>query len=72
MPMAWACRSSYRHLGDRFFISIDQDWAEKTYTNSLLDVLEERGISYEVVYDGANDTPVMTDRKQLRAAARKK
>ncbi len=45
--------------GNRFFISIDQDWEDKPYTDSFLEVLRGRGISYEIIYDGPNDIPVM-------------
>ncbi|MBE6015651.1 MAG: hypothetical protein E7241_09880 [Lachnospiraceae bacterium] len=46
-------------FGNKFFISIDQDWEEKVYTNSFLEVLRNRGISYEVMYDGPNDTSIL-------------
>lgn len=46
-------------FGNRFFISLDQDWEDKPYTDSFLKVLRDRGISYEVMYDGPNDIPVM-------------
>lgn len=46
-------------FGDRFFISVDQDWEEKVYFNAFLEELGKRGISFETVYDGPNDVPVM-------------
>ena len=46
-------------LGDRFFITIDQDWSEKVYTDSFFSVLRERNISYEINYDGILELPEM-------------
>lgn len=39
--------------------SVDQDWEEKVYFNAFLEELGKRGISFETVYDGPNDVPVM-------------
>ena len=44
-------------FADKFFITIDQDWSEKVYTEAFLTVLKERGISYTVTYDGILHTP---------------
>ena len=46
-------------LGDRFFITIDQDWSEKVYIESFFSVLKERNISYEINYDGNLELPEM-------------
>ena len=46
-------------LGDKFFVSIDRDWEEKIYVDAFLDVLTERQLSYEVVYEGPNEMAVM-------------
>ena len=46
-------------FADRFFITIDQDWPEKAYTESFLQVLRDRGIAYTGNYDGALHIPEM-------------
>ncbi|WP_408072299.1 hypothetical protein [Butyrivibrio sp. JL13D10] len=46
-------------MDDAFYITIDQDWDNKVYIESFLKVLVERGLSYEITYDGVNDIPVM-------------
>ncbi len=35
-------------IGDKFFISFDQDWEDKTYAEAFLKVLDKRNISYKV------------------------
>lgn len=44
-------------VGEKFFITIDQDWSEKVYIDAFLQVLRKRGISYDIRYDGELKIP---------------
>ena len=46
-------------VGDRFFLTVDQDWSERVYIDSFLRVPGERGISWEIEFDGELRTPEM-------------
>ncbi len=39
-------------FGDKFYISVGQDWEEKVYVDAFFRILTERHIPYHVEYDG--------------------
>ena len=44
-------------VGDKFFLTIDQDWQDMVYIDALCNTLKKHGISYEIEYAGPNEVP---------------